>query len=151
MSSLSSKIVNDISNLGSTSSNWNFRNVKHYDKNPSDPGLVLGNLQLKNNHRLVIENLNINSLSNKFDNLKLITQGKINIFVITETKTDSTFPLNQFATQGYLKPYRFDRNRNGGGAFIYVREDIPSKELKIHNTPEDIGSIFIEINLIKTR
>ena len=151
MSSLSSKIVNDISNLGSASSNWNFRNVKHYDKNPSDPGLVLGNLQLKNNHRLVIENLNINSLSNKFYNLKLITQGKINIFVITETKTDSAFPLNQFATQGYLKPYRFDRNRNGGGAFIYVREDIPSRELKIHNTPEDIESIFIEINLIKTR
>ena len=93
----------------------------------------------------------LNSISNKFDNLKLITQGKINILVITETKTDSTFPLIQFAIQGYSKPYRFDRNRNGGGVFIYVREDISSRELKIHNTPEDIESIFIEINLIKTR
>ena len=35
--------------------------------------------------------------------------------------------------------------------FIYVREDIPSKELKIHNTLEDIESIFIKINLIKTK
>ena len=78
----------------------------------------------------------------KFDNLKLIIQGKIDILVITETKTDSTFPLNQFAIQGYSKPYRFDRNRNGGGVFIYVRENIPSRELKIHNTPEDIESIF---------
>ena len=106
---------------------------------------------LKNNHRLVIRNLNINSISNKFGNLKLIIQGKIYILVMTETKTDSIFLLNQFAMQGYSKPQRFDRNRNGGGVFIYVREDIPSRELKIHNTPEDIESIFIEINLIKTR
>ena len=43
----------------------------------------------------------LNSISNKFDNLKSITQGKINILVITETKTDATFPLIQFAIQGY--------------------------------------------------
>ena len=53
--------------------------------------------------------------------------------------------------QGYSKPYRFDRNRNGGGVFIYVPEDTPSRELKIHNTPEDIESTFTEINLIKTK
>ena len=35
--------------------------------------------------------------------------------------------------------------------YIYIREDIPSKELKINNTPEDIESIFIETNLIKTK
>ena len=110
--SLSSEIVNDISNLGSVSSNWNSRNGKDYDKNSSELRLVLKNLKLKNNHRLVIGNLNINSISNKFDNLKLITQGKIDILVITETKTDSTFPLNQFAIQGYSKPYNFDRNRD---------------------------------------
>ena len=149
--SLFSEMVSDISNLVSLSSNWNSCNVKDCDKNSSDLKFVLENLTLKNNNRLVIGNLNINSTSNKFDNLKLIIQGKIDILVITETKTDSTFPLNQFATQGYLKPYRFDRNRNGGGAFIYVREDIPSRELKIRNTPEDIESIFIEINQIKTK
>ena len=53
--------------------------------------------------------------------------------------------------QCYSKPYRFDRNRDGGGVFIYVREDISSRELKIHNTPEDIESIFVEINVIKTK
>ena len=125
--------------------------VKIMTKFPSELRLVLKNLKLKNNHRLVIGNLNINSTSNKFDNLKLIIQGKIDILVITETKTDSTFPLNQFAMQCYSKPYRFDRNRNGGGVFIYVREDISSRELKIHNTPEDIESIFVEVNMIKTK
>ena len=95
---------------------------KDYDKNSSDPKLVLENLTLKNNHKLVIGNLSIDSISNKFDNLKSITQGTIYILVITETKTDSNFPLNLFAMQGYSKPYRFDKNRNGGGVFIYVRE-----------------------------
>ena len=128
--SLSSEIVIDISNFGSVSSNWNSQNVKDSNKTSSDPRLVLENLKLKNNQRLVIRNLNINSISNKFDNLKLIIQGNIVILVITKIKKDSTFPLNQFSIQGYLKPYRFDRNRNGGGVFIYVPKDIPSRELK---------------------
>ena len=91
--------------------------IEDYDKNSSDPRLVLENPMLKNNHRLVIGNLIINSISNKFDNLKLIIQGEIDILVITETKTNSTFPLNQFAIQAYSKRYRSDRNRNKGGVF----------------------------------
>ena len=79
----------------------------------------------------------------------MIIHGKTVILVITETKTDSTFSLHEFVIQGYSKPYWFDRNRNGGGVFIYVREDIKNRELKFHNTSEDIESIFIEINLIK--
>ena len=63
--SLSSEIVSDISNLGSVSSNWNSLNVKDYDKNSSDPRLVLEHLTFKNNHRLFIGNLNIDSISNK--------------------------------------------------------------------------------------
>ena len=44
-----------------------------------------------------------------------------------------------------------DRNKNGGGILIYVREDIPSKELTTHFFPDDIEGIFIEINLRKTK
>ena len=65
--SLSSKIVSHISNLGSLSSNWNSGMGKDYDKDSSDPRLVLENLKLKNSHRLVIGNLSINSIFNKFD------------------------------------------------------------------------------------
>ena len=124
-----------------------FPNAKDYDKHSPDPRLVLENLKLKNNHRLVSGNFNINSISNKFDNLKMIIQGKIDILVITETKTDSTFPLNQF-TQNLTGLIEIEMEV----VFIYinVREDTPSRELKIHNTPEDIESIFIQINLIKT-
>ena len=86
-SSSSSEIVSDISNLSSVSSNWNSCNAKDYDKNFSYPRLVLENRKLKNNHRWAIGNLKNNSLSDKFDNLKLIIQSNIEILVITETKT----------------------------------------------------------------
>ena len=61
---LSPEMVSDISNLGYVSSNLSFWNVEDYDKYSSDPKLVLKNLKIKKNHRLVIGNLNINSISN---------------------------------------------------------------------------------------
>ena len=41
-------------------------------------------------NRLLIGNLNINSVPNKFDQLKFFGRDNINIFFITETKLDST-------------------------------------------------------------
>ena len=46
------------------------------------------NLKLKKKHRMVIGNVNINFISNKFDKLQLIIQGKLDKLVITESKTD---------------------------------------------------------------
>ena len=48
-------------------------------------------------------------------------------------------------------PYRFDRNRLGGGIIVYVRDDIPSKQLGRHKFAEDIEGIFIEVNLRKNK
>ena len=42
-----------------------------------------------------------------------------------------------------------DRNRNGGGVVIYVREDIPSKILTKHVLPTDTEALFIELNFRK--
>ena len=108
-------------------------------------------MKIKNINRLVFANLNINSLRAKFDQLKIIISGNIDILVITETKLDDSFPVSQFKIEGYSEPYRFDRNRNGGGVIIYVREDIPSKKLTKHEFPNDIEGIFIEINLRKSK
>ena len=74
----------------------------------------------------------------------------LDILVITETKLDSTFPVTQFLIEGY-KSYILDRNRHGGGILVYVREDIPGKELSKHTQPSDIEGIFLEINLRETR
>ena len=36
---------------------------------------------------------------------------------------------------GFYDPYRLDRNRNGGGIMLYIREDIPTRliEKKLWN------------------
>ena len=47
-------------------------------------------------NRLLIGNLNINSISNKFDQLKCFVQGKVDILVITVTELDSTFHTSRF-------------------------------------------------------
>ena len=92
-----------------------------------------------------------NSLSSKFDDLKVLICGMSDISIITETKLDDTYPISQFHIDGYSMPYRLDRNRNGGGVIIYVREDIPSKILRKHFFPNDIEGIFVEINFRKSK
>ena len=99
----------------------------------------------------MLATLNINSINNKFDQLKLIIEDNIDVLVLTETKLDSSFPTSQFLIDGFTTPFRRDRDKHGGGILIYVRDDIPSKQLERHNFPNDIEGIFIEINLRKVK
>ena len=115
------------------------------------PLLKIKNLRLSNLNRVIIGNLNISSLTNKFDQLKEIVIEYIDILVITETKLDNTFPNAQFLVPGFSKPFRRDRNRKGDGVMIYVRENIPSKLLTKHVLPSDIECIFLELNLKKCK
>ena len=116
-----------------------------------NPLLKIKNLRLSNVNRVIIGNLNINSLTNKFDQLKEIVLEYIDILVITETKLDNTFLNAQFLVPGFSKPFRLDRNRKGGGVMIYVRENIPSKLLTKHVLPSDIECIFLELNFRKCK
>ena len=102
-------------------------------------------IRLKNANRLIIAQININSLRNKFDFLVQMMSNNIDILLISETKIDSSFPNAQFYIEGYTM-YRRDRNMNGGGLMLYVREDIPSCLLNIDNSYE---AFYIEINVRK--
>ena len=75
----------------------------------------------------------------------------IDILVIAETKIDSSFPTSQFMIEGFMKPFRYDRNQNGGGLFIYVRKRAPLKELTKYKNPNNIECGMIEINLKKQK
>ena len=66
--------------------------------------------------------------------------------MISETKIDSSFSIVQFHLKGYATPYRLDRNANGGGILLYIKEDIPSKLL---TTDLSIEGFFVEIRLRK--
>ena len=112
---------------------------------------VLKNIRISNINRLVIGQLNINSIRNKFQTLKAIMSGNLDILVITESKLDDSFPIAQFIMEGYSPPFRLDRNANGGGVLIYVREDIACRELKDHPHISNIEGIFLELNLKRSK
>ena len=81
----------------------------------------------------------------------MLIKGNVDIIVITETKIDETFPSLQFSMEGYALPFRLDRCADGGGILIYIREDIPCKELKSHAIELNFKGIFLEINLRKCK
>ena len=68
--------------------------------------------------------------------------------MISETKLDESFPPSQFLLDGYSVPFHYDRNGNGGGILLYIRENIPSKLLSIN---KNIEGFFVEINLSKKK
>ena len=111
---------------------------------------VLKKTRTEKLNNVIIGNLNINSLPKKFDNLKALVTGMLGILIITETKLNNTFSVSQFHIDGYSKPYRLDRNSNGGG-IIYVREDITNRMLTKHNFPDNIEGLFIELNFRKSK
>ena len=49
--------------------------------------------------KLILGHLNINSIRNKFDGLKIFNDNKIDIFLISETKLDDSFRTAQFLSR----------------------------------------------------
>ena len=121
------------------------------EPNINDPGNILNNLRTKNVDRPIIGQININFLEKKFEPLLSLVKDKIDILMISETKLDDSFPLNQFEIEGYSQQYRLDRDCNGGGIIIYVRDHLPCKQIKSHNLPENVEGLFLEINIGKTK
>ena len=115
---------------------------------PDSANIILKNLRLKNVNRLICAQLNINSITNKFESLKEIVSTNVDILLICETKLDSSFPRAQFQIHGFGEAYRFDRNKKGGGILLYIRDDIPSKLIESKMT---IEGLFVEINLRKKK
>ena len=72
--------------------------VSNKSINKTSPSLLfeIKKLNIRNPNKIIIGNLNINSLPNKFEQLKDIAIQYIDILVITETILDDTFPTAQF-------------------------------------------------------
>ena len=106
-------------------------------------------IRKENLNRVIIAQININSIRNKFDMLSTFIGDNIDILVITETKIDNSFPTKQFLMAGFSEPYRIDRNQHGGGILVFVRDDIPCHSLITKNIP--IEALLLEINLRKKK
>ena len=122
----------------SVSQNSQFKEQSESRNLGDSPNEILHHLKFKNVNRLVIGHLNINSLRNKFNSLKLLVKNSLDVFMISKTKLDETFPEGQFLMDGFIPPYRMNRNTNGGGIALYVREDIPSRQISFKNDGNDI-------------
>ena len=84
-------------------------------------------------NKIVVVQLNINSIRNNLDFPAQQIKGNIDILMTSETKLNESFPVGQFLIDGYSVPFHFDRNGNGDGILLYIREDIPSKLLSIYH------------------
>ena len=108
-------------------------------------------LKQRNPTNLTCSYLNVNSIRNKFNNLIDMIDQNIDIICLAETKLDDSFPSSNFLIPGYNTPYRFDINSKSGGLLIYIKETIPSKELKELLIPKELQILPIEINLRKSK
>ena len=95
-------------------------------------------IRIGNANKVIIGNLNINSIGNKFEKLKETVLKYIDILVVTETKLDETFLESLFLMNSFSKPYRLDKNKNGGGIIIFMPNTI-------------FESIFVELSFRKCK
>ena len=86
-----SKVLNLVNQARDTSTNETWPNLF----------LEIKKLRIKNPNKIIIGNVTINSLPNKFEQLKGIVMQYIDILVLTETKTDDTIPVVQFLVNGF--------------------------------------------------
>ena len=110
----------------------------------------LKNIKINYPKNIIIGHLNINSLRNKFECLAYIIDKNIDILLLSESKLGESFPNGQFIIADFQQPFRQDRNENGGGLILYVREGIPCRRITLDRNKE-IEVIVIEINLKKRK
>ena len=108
---------------------------KYFDFCPNSAIYLLGEKRNENLDKTLLEQQKCSSACDAsheegFHKLNVArSQNKVDILVISETKLDSSFPLNHFHIVRFTTLYRLDRNQNGGNIMLYIREDIPSKTL----------------------
>ena len=95
----------------------------------------LKSLRIKNLNKIIVSHLNINFIRKKFDFLAHQVQGNI----------DKSFPPGQFLLDGYSASFRSDRDGNGGGILLFIREDISSKLILMN---DDTLGFFVETNYV---
>ena len=80
-------------------------------------------IKAKHSKSLLFGHLNVNSIRNKFVFSQELIKRAFDIFLISETKIDDSFPNAQFKIEGF-KSFRKDRDAFGGGLLFYVNEKL---------------------------
>ena len=85
-------------------------------------------------------------MRNKFESLSTQVKGNVDVLMVSETKIDYTFPVGNFVIDGLSTPYQLDRDSNGGGIMLYVKEDFLLTCLP-RMKKSHIESFYVELNL----
>ena len=62
--------------------------------------------------------------------LTTLITNEMDALLLSETKIDETFSLEQFLISGFAKPLRLDRNSRSGGIMLFIRDNIPFRLLQ---------------------
>ena len=114
------KNENEVSLL-SLEYNYNYVNNIKADLVDIDCVKVLYNICQKYSNKLIISELDINSLRNMFAWLSAMIKEYIDLLLLSETKIDSSFPTAQFRIDDYII-YRHDRDEKGGGYYVMLEK-----------------------------
>ena len=87
--------------------------------------------RLKHHKNPLIGYVNINSLRNKFTDLRGIMKTlSLDYLVLSETKIYESFPTAQFNVENYEIRARRDRDKHGGVLIEFVRRGLICKKLR---------------------
>ena len=89
----------------------------------------------------------MNSIRSKFESVQEIIQNTFDIFLVCETKIDSSFPKSICIPKGRI--FRKDRNARSGGLLFYVNQDLNCKVLNKYPTRQDLEFLVLELKLSK--
>ena len=104
------------------------------------------NYKLENPKNITKGHLNVILLRNKLISIGEMTKSKLDIFLVSETKNNHSFPNKQFSIDGY-KTYRRGRNSFDGGLLFYVNENIPCRQITAEQIYSNFEIIFLELTL----
>ena len=99
---------------------------------------------------VLLRHLNINSVRNEFKTANELIRINFDIFIITQSKVDSSFSDSQFHIPG-LRLFRKDCNKNGGGLMYYISQNLPVKEVTSYKFPSNLKVLPGEITPSKRK
>ena len=100
---------------------------------------------------IVIASLNVNSLMLHIDEIRLLINDLgIHILAINETKIDENVHDDLVSIDGYMIE-RCDRNRNGGGVAIYIKDTLFDKcTVRVDVPKSTLEALCIEVKPVRS-
>ena len=153
---LSSNFIREISNVFQRkcivrrlSRDFDAFNKSAEDKSKSNDFNHLKQNCNMNLNTFLVAHLNINLVRNEFEALIQNVSREVDLLMISEAKTDESFPKSPFSIKGSSDSFCLDQNIDGDGILLYVREDIPAKTSSIESIPSE--RFFVEFNARKQK